>query len=68
MVHLIMKDLMTKTETAIYLCLSIRSVDKLVEEGKLIKSKQGRNTVFKKENIIKYINNYVVDDMRVETK
>jgi hypothetical protein len=63
-----MKDLMNKRETAIYLCLSVRAVDKLVEEDKLIKSKQGRNTVFKKENIIKYINNYVVDDMRVETK
>ena len=63
-----MKDLMTKTETAIYLCLSVRAIDKLVEEGRLVRSKQGRNTVFKKENVSNYVNEYVVDDMRLETK
>lgn len=63
-----MKDLMNKKELAIYLCLSVRSIDMLVEEGKLVKSKQGRNTVFKKENVSDYVNTYVVDDMRLETK
>ncbi len=63
-----MKDLMTKQELAIYLCLTTRTIDKLVLAGKLIKSKQGRNTVFKRENISNYVNTYVVDDMRLETK
>lgn len=59
---------MTKGETAIYLCLSVRAIDKLVEEGKLIKSKQGRNTVFKRKNVLNYVNEYVIDEMRLESK
>jgi excisionase family DNA binding protein len=59
-----MKDLMNKKEVASYLCLSTRTIDNLVLEGKLIKSKQGRNTVFKKENIIKYKEEYVIDEIR----
>jgi len=56
-----MKDLMNKTETAKYLNLSTKSVDRLVLSKKLIKSKQGRNTVFKKENILAYVKEYITD-------
>jgi len=56
-----MDDILTKQETAKYLKISIRQVEYLVSERKLIKSKQGRNIVFKKENILKYVGEYVKD-------
>jgi excisionase family DNA binding protein len=58
-----MKDLMNITEVAEYLNLSIRSVERLVSGKKLIKSKQGRNTVFKKENILSYVEKHIKDEV-----
>ncbi len=57
-----MKDLMTKKELADYLCMSTRSIDNLVLEKKLIKSKQGRSTVFKRENIERYKEENIIDE------
>jgi len=56
-----MKDYLSKTETAKYLNLSTKSVERLVKNNKLIKSKQGRNTVFRKENILAYTSKYIID-------
>ncbi len=57
-----MDDINTKEETASYLKLSVRKVDMLVKEGKLKKSKQGRNTVFLRENIEKYVKECITDE------
>lgn len=58
-----MEDLMTKQQVADYLKVSIRQVERLVEMKRLIKSKQGRSTVFRKENLQKYVDEYVKDEV-----
>ncbi len=57
-----MKDLMTKKELADYLNVSTRTVDNYVASGKLTKSKRGRSTVFKKENIERYKEENIIDE------
>ena len=57
----IIEDFMTKEELANYLKISTRTLDKLVLEGHIIKSKRGRDTLFRKENIERYIERYIID-------